>query len=139
MGSRSPPLLSAASPRPAAMAACCDNLQVHSRDQAFSHSKYTGDFHLLEQEGELTTCNEAAVFTNDKGKLFIYRLNEGDWVVGTVLGNKKKGVWLRSQDPDREQYIHECPCQTQSWQKLEKESGKWVGDSTIRVLIRQAK
>ena len=46
-------------------------------------SKYTGDFHLLEQEGELTTCNEAAVFTNDKGKLFIYRLNEGDWVVGT--------------------------------------------------------
>ena len=71
-----------------------------------------------------------------------------------MLGNKKKGVWLRSQDPDREQYIHECPCQvlfltllqytplifqTQSWQKLEKESGKWVGDSTIRVLIRQAK
>ena len=39
------------------------------------------------------------------------RSKDGDWVVGTTLGNNKKGVHLRSQDQDRSEYIHECPCQ----------------------------
>ena len=30
---------------------------------------------------------------------------------GSVIGNNKKGVFLRSQDPDRESFIQECPCQ----------------------------
>ena len=30
---------------------------------------------------------------------------------GSVIGNMKKGVFLRSQDPDRSSFIQECPCQ----------------------------
>ena len=58
---------------------------------------------------------------------------------GTTVGNNKKGVHMRSQDPDRNDYIHECPCQTKSWQKMDADSNKWQGDPSIRVLIRQAK
>ena len=135
-------------------------------------SKYLGDFHLYENiEGDPVPCNEAAVFISTKGKLYIYRGKDGDWVVGekiqnqknqilkntfpgTTIGNNKKGVHMRSQDPDRMDYIHECPCQvmvnmffifvivylfqTKSWQKMDVESNKWQADPSIRVLIRQA-
>ena len=30
---------------------------------------------------------------------------------GGVVGNNKKGIYLRSQDPDRSSFIQECPCQ----------------------------
>ena len=73
-------------------------------------------------------CNEAAVFAHTNGKLFLYRNKDGDWVVGKyrreiistssssptpggVVGNNKKGIYLRSQDPDRSSFIQECPCQ----------------------------
>eukprot|EP00090_Calanus_glacialis_P004399 TRINITY_DN13275_c0_g1_i1.p1 TRINITY_DN13275_c0_g1~~TRINITY_DN13275_c0_g1_i1.p1 ORF type:complete len:128 (+),score=40.88 TRINITY_DN13275_c0_g1_i1:68-451(+) len=122
------------------VAACCDNIQVHSNTKDFSHSKYIGDFHLYENiEGDPVPCNEAAVFISTKGKLYVYRSKDGDWVVGTTVGNNKKGVHMRSQDPDRNDYIHECPCQTKSWQKMDTDSNKWQGDPSIRVLIRQAK
>jgi len=120
--------------------ACCDRLQVHSKDKEFSHSKYIGDFKFHENEdGDPITNNEAAVFIHSEGKRFMYRGKDGDWMIGSVIGNNKKGVFLRSQDPDRSSFIQECPCQTQSWQKMDKDSGKWISDSTIRVLIRQAR
>ena len=33
------------------------------------------------------------------------------YISGTVLGKASKGAVLRSQDPDREKFIQECPCQ----------------------------
>ena len=67
--------------------ACCDKLQVHSKEkEAFSHSKYVGDFLFQETpEGEPVICNEAAVFKHNNGKLFLYRNKDGDWVVGKYL------------------------------------------------------
>ena len=64
--------------------ACCDKLQVHSKEkEAFSHSKYVGDFLFQETpEGDPVICNEAAVFKHNNGKLFLYRNKDGDWVVG---------------------------------------------------------
>ena len=64
--------------------ACCDKLQVHSKEkEAFSHSKYVGDFLFQENpEGDPVVCNEAAVFAHTNGKLFLYRNKDGDWVVG---------------------------------------------------------
>ena len=48
-----------------------------------SFSKYFGDFHLYENiEGDPISCNEAAVFISTKGKLYVYRSKDGDWVVG---------------------------------------------------------
>ena len=48
-----------------------------------SFSKYLGDFHLYENiEGDPISCNEAAVFISTKGKLYVYRSKDGDWVVG---------------------------------------------------------
>ena len=110
--------------------ACCDKLQVHSKEkEAFSHSKYVGDFLFKETpEGDPVVCNEAAVFAHANGKLFLYRNKDGDWCVGKylteiistsshspspggVVGNNKKAVYLRSQDPDRSSFIQECPCQ----------------------------
>ena len=83
--------------------ACCDKLQVHSKEkEAFSHSKYVGDFILKETaEGEPVVCNEAAVFGHTNGKLFLYRNKDGDWVVGKYLTEiqgvqKKLGLVFRS-------------------------------------------
>merc|ERR1711956_78136 len=99
--------------------------------------EYLEDFSMhMDEHGDNIVNNEAAVFISIKGKMYIYRSKDGDWVVGTTVGNNKKGVHLRSQDPDRSEYIHECPCQTKVWQKLSEE--KWVTDKTIRVMIRQA-
>ena len=104
-----------------------------------SFSKYIGDFHLYENiEGDPVSCNEAAVFISTKGKLYVYRSKDGDWVVGgykdnndkynnvsiqgTTVGNNKKGVHMRSQDPDRNDYIHECPCQVECQHWVSKDS-----------------
>jgi len=117
--------------------ACCDNIQVHSSEKDFSHSKYLGDFTLhLNEHSDPVVVNEAAVFVQNKPKLYVYRSKDGDWLVGTTMGNNKKGVHMRSQDPDRQDYIHECPCQTKLWQK--EMDGKWETDKSVRVLIRQA-
>merc|ERR1711962_1346709 len=95
--------------------ACCENIQVHSSEKDFSHSKYLGDFTLhLNEHSDPVVVNEAAVFVQNKPKLYVYR----------------------SQDPDRQDYIHECPCQTKLWQK--ETDGKWETDKSVRVLIRQA-
>ena len=70
------------------------------------------------------------MFRHTGGKLHLYRSKDGDWIVGetfsvksksdmssknslqgSVIGNMKKGVFLRSQDPDRSSFIQECPCQ----------------------------
>ena len=51
------------------------------------------------------------MFAHSGGKLFMYRGKDGDWIVGSVVGNNKKGTFLRSQDPDRDSFIQECPCQ----------------------------
>ena len=71
--------------------ACCDKLQVHSKEkEAFSHSKYVGDFLFKETpEGDPVVCNEAAVFAHPNGKLFLYRNKDGDWVVGKYLKLKQ--------------------------------------------------
>jgi len=79
------------------------------------------------------------LFRHKGGKLHLYRSKDGDWIVGSVIGNMKKGVFLRSQDPDRSSFIQECPCQTKVWQKMDKDAGKWEKDETIRVLVRQAR
>jgi len=120
--------------------ACCENIQVHSSDPNFSHSKFLGTFTLhLDESGDAIANNEAAIFisTNSKPKLYVYRSKDGDWLVGTTIGNNKKGVHLRSQDPDRESFIQECPCQTRLWQKM-GEDNKWATDKTLKVMIRQA-
>merc|ERR1711862_1030571 len=110
--------------------ACCENIQVHSDNAEFSHRKYLGDFSLhTDEHGDAIAVNEAAVFLNSKGKHYVYRNKDGDWLVGTTLGNNKKGVHLRSQDPDREEFIHECPCQTRRWQK--NVEGKWQTDDSL--------
>merc|ERR1712130_748907 len=78
--------------------ACCENIQVHSSDPDFSHSKYVGTFQLhVDESGDAIANNEAAIFvsTNPKPKLYVYRSKDGDWVVGTTVGNNKKGVHLR--------------------------------------------
>merc|ERR1712071_308053 len=138
MGSVGLEAIKGALARVMAVGACCENISVHSTDKEFAFSKYTGDFSLqLDGQGEPTVCNEAAVFVHTKGKLFVYRSKDNDWVVGAVVANNKKGVHMRSHDPDRDQYIHECPCQTQVWQTQTPE-GKWQTDKTVRVMIRQA-
>ena len=54
-----------------------------SLEICFVSSKYLGDFHLYENEdGDTIACNEAAVFIGNKGKLYVYRSKDGDWVVG---------------------------------------------------------
>merc|ERR1712013_440465 len=98
--------------------ACCENIQVHSTDPNFSHSKYLGTFTLhLDESGDAIANNDAAIFisTNSKPKLYVHR----------------------SQDPDRESFIQECPCQTRLWQKM-GEDNKWATDKTLKVMIRQA-
>ena len=72
--------------------ACCDKLQVHSKEkEAFSHSKYVGDFLFQETpEGDPVICNEAAVFKHTNGKLFLYRNKDGDWVVGKNISQTEK-------------------------------------------------
>ena len=100
---------------------------------SLTSSKYVGDFLFHETpEGDPVVCNEAAVFAHSKGKLFMYRNKDGDWVVGGVIGNNKKGVHLRSQDPDRSSFIHECPCQVPSTLQC---SGPLGSSSEVDVYI----
>ena len=46
-------------------------------------SKYIGDFKFHESgEDEPVVNNDAAVFVHSKGKLFMYRGKDGDWLIG---------------------------------------------------------
>ena len=65
--------------------ACCDRLQVHTKDKEFTHTKYIGDFTFHEgEDGEPVLNNEAAVFKHSGGKLYMYRGKDGDWIIGRI-------------------------------------------------------
>jgi len=118
--------------------ACCDHLGVHSRAQDHSHKECLQDFYLaLKANGDRVACHEACVFKTKDNALKLYRSKDGDWVIGKELGKSRRGTLLRSQDPDRESFIQECPCQTKLWQKNDGKT--WTTDNDLRIVIRKSK
>jgi len=118
--------------------ACCDHLAVHTRDQNHSHSECMQDFTTMTKaNGDKVASHEAVVFTSSDKKLKLYRGKDGDWIVGKEIGKSRKGALLRSQDPDRESFIQECPCQTKVWQK--NDGKNWTTDNDLRIVIRKSK
>ena len=58
------------------------------------------------------SCTEARMETGSLVmQIFYSEIVSRKLFPGSVIGNNKKGVFLRSQDPDRSSFIQECPCQ----------------------------
>eukprot|EP00088_Acartia_fossae_P061622 TRINITY_DN74087_c0_g1_i1.p1 TRINITY_DN74087_c0_g1~~TRINITY_DN74087_c0_g1_i1.p1 ORF type:complete len:135 (+),score=23.35 TRINITY_DN74087_c0_g1_i1:32-406(+) len=119
------------------MSACCEHIAVHTKEENHPMREFLVDFLLVDDEGKQSKCNDASVFKSRTSNVLLYRSKEGDWVVGKELGKKSKGAVLRSQDPDRESFIQECPCQTSVWQW--RDGNAWRTDNKLRVVIRKDK
>ena len=160
--------------------ACCDKLQVHSKEkEAFSHSRYAGDFLFQETpEGDpwsamrrpcsstpMASCSSTGTRTvtgllvkisegnhlknhpdHHQGESLETTRREFTWGARTRTAHPSSrsvpvrwGGHLISWWPPSAPLWILIPLQTKSWQKLEKESNKWLSDANIRVLIRQAR
>jgi len=115
---------------------CCDHLAAHIRASDFPLKDCLKDYmRATDDSGEDKTVNDVTYFQSKDGKLYLYRCEDGDWIIGSQLGMSSKGVLLRSQDPDRHRYIQECPCQTKVWQRKVGES--WITEPELRIIIRK--